>query len=125
MNADFQADTEYVEFSPPAVANLWRHRKVTQLVSQIRSAAKVQPPIALLYGVAAICQEHGRLLAEYSFAGIDKPIGTSTYELTRALPRELRSALPTVEEIEADLSGKPRRPRVGIAGMAKMRRRKS
>jgi len=63
-----------------------------------------QPTIGLI-----LCQEHGRLLAEYSFAGIDKPIGISTYELTRALPRELRSALPTVEEIEAELSEKPPR----------------
>ena len=63
-----------------------------------------QPTIGLI-----LCQEHGRLLAEYSFAGIDKPIGISTYELTRALPRELRSALPTVEEIEAELSAKPQR----------------
>ncbi len=50
-----------------------------------------------------LCQEHDRLLAEYSFAGIDKPIGISTYELTRALPKALQSALPTVEEIEAEL----------------------
>jgi predicted nuclease of restriction endonuclease-like (RecB) superfamily len=64
-----------------------------------------QPTIGLL-----LCQERDRLLAEYSFAGIDKPIGISTYELTRALPRELRSALPTVEEIEAELSGTARRP---------------
>ena len=47
--------------------------------------------------------EHDHLLAEYSFAGIDKPIGISTYELTRALPKEMQSALPTVEEIEAEL----------------------
>jgi predicted nuclease of restriction endonuclease-like (RecB) superfamily len=57
-----------------------------------------QPTIGLI-----LCQEHDRLLAEYSFAGIDKPIGISTYELTRALPREMQSALPTVEEIEAEL----------------------
>jgi len=50
-----------------------------------------------------LCQERDRLLAEYSFAGIDKPIGISTYQLTRALPRSLQSALPTVEEIEAEL----------------------
>lgn len=55
-----------------------------------------------------LCQTRDHLLAEYSFAGIDKPIGISTYELTRALPARLRSALPTVEEIEAELSGKPR-----------------
>lgn len=53
-----------------------------------------------------LCQTRDHLLAEYSFAGIDKPIGISTYELTRALPSRLRSALPTVEEIEAELAPK-------------------
>lgn len=56
-----------------------------------------------------LCQARDHLLAEYSFAGIDKPIGISTYELTRALPARLQSVLPTVEEIEAELSRKPRR----------------
>lgn len=51
-----------------------------------------------------LCQARDQLLAEYSFAGIDKPIGVSTYELTRALPARLRSVLPTVEEIEAELA---------------------
>jgi predicted nuclease of restriction endonuclease-like (RecB) superfamily len=50
-----------------------------------------------------LCQTKGQLLAEYSFAGIDKPIGIATYELTRALPASVQSALPTVEEIEAEL----------------------
>jgi hypothetical protein len=125
MNTTLQENLHYLEFSPPAVAKLFPSRIMPQAAAQIRSASKVQPPIALLYGVAAICQEHGRLLAEYSFAGIDKPIGISTYELTRALPRELRSALPTVEEIEAELSGKPHRLRAGKAGDAKVRRKKS
>jgi predicted nuclease of restriction endonuclease-like (RecB) superfamily len=57
-----------------------------------------------------LCQTKDHLLAEYSFAGIDKPIGISTYELTRALPKELRSALPTVEEIEAELAGRAPQP---------------
>jgi dTDP-4-dehydrorhamnose reductase len=51
-----------------------------------------------------LCQSHDTLQAEYSFAGIDKPIGISSYELTRALPKTLQSALPTVEEIEAELN---------------------
>jgi len=37
------------------------------------------------------------------------PIGISTYELTRALPARLQSALPTVEEIEAELAPKRRK----------------
>ncbi|MCC7438654.1 MAG: DUF1016 family protein [Armatimonadetes bacterium] len=52
-----------------------------------------------------LCQEHDQLLAEYSLSGIDKPIGISTYELTRALPTQFQSVLPTVEEIEANLRG--------------------
>ena len=56
-----------------------------------------------------LCQSQDRLLAEYSFAGIDQPIGVSTYQLTRALPARMRSALPTVEEIEAELAPKRRK----------------
>jgi predicted nuclease of restriction endonuclease-like (RecB) superfamily len=50
-----------------------------------------------------LCQTKDNVLAEYALAGIDKPIGVSSYELTRALPANLQSALPTVEEIEAEL----------------------
>lgn len=57
-----------------------------------------QPTIGLI-----LCQSQNRLLAEYSLAGIKQPIGVSTYELTRALPASLKSALPTVEEIEKEL----------------------
>jgi hypothetical protein len=32
-----------------------------------------------------------------------KPIGVSDYELTRALPENLKSSLPSIEEIEAEL----------------------
>jgi predicted nuclease of restriction endonuclease-like (RecB) superfamily len=67
-----------------------------------------QPTDAPTIGLI-LCQTQDRLLAEYSFTGIDKPIGISTYEMTRALPRGLQSSLPTVEEIEMELSGKPRR----------------
>lgn len=62
-----------------------------------------QPTIGLI-----LCQSQDRVLAEYSLTGIDQPIGVSTYELTRALPPNLKSALPTVEEIEAELAP-PRR----------------
>ena len=73
-----------------------------------------QPTIGLM-----LCQERSRLLAEYSFVGIDKPIGISTYELTRALPRELRSALPTVEEIEAELAEVVKQKPKGTGGRKK------
>jgi len=46
------------------------------------------------------------VLAEYALRGMKKPIGISEYELTRALPEDLQSALPTIEEIEAELGEK-------------------
>ncbi|MFH2093380.1 MAG: PDDEXK nuclease domain-containing protein [Pseudomonadota bacterium] len=52
-----------------------------------------------------LCQTKDRLLAEYALRDIHKPIGISDYELTRALPENLKSSLPTVEEIEAELGG--------------------
>mgnify|MGYP001598727222 CR=1 FL=1 len=44
-----------------------------------------------------------RTVAEYALRDIHKPIGVSDYELTRSLPEALKSALPTIEEIEAEL----------------------
>lgn len=51
-----------------------------------------------------LCQENDRVLAEYALRDIRKPIGVSEYELTRALPDNLKSSLPSVEEIEEELS---------------------
>lgn len=58
-----------------------------------------QPTIGLI-----LCQAKDRILAEYTLRDIHKPIGISAYELTRALPDNLKSSLPTVEEIEAELA---------------------
>lgn len=52
-----------------------------------------------------LCQEKNAIVAEYALRGMNKPIGVSEYELTRALPNELKSSLPTIEELEAELSG--------------------
>ena len=51
-----------------------------------------------------LCQTKDRILAEYSLRDIHKPIGVADYELTRALPKELASSLPSIESIEAELS---------------------
>lgn len=51
-----------------------------------------------------LCQDRNHIVAEYALRGVSKPIGVSEYELTRALPPGLQSALPTVEEIEAELT---------------------
>jgi predicted nuclease of restriction endonuclease-like (RecB) superfamily len=54
-----------------------------------------------------LCQTGSRLVAEYALRDIDKPLGVSTYDLTRELPTGLTSVLPSIEEIEAELGGPP------------------
>lgn len=51
-----------------------------------------------------LCQTKDRILAEYSLKDINKPIGLADYELTRALPKELSSSLPSIEDIEGELA---------------------
>jgi len=45
-----------------------------------------------------------KLVAEYALSDINKPIGVSEYQLTQLLPENLKSSLPTIEEIESELS---------------------
>jgi predicted nuclease of restriction endonuclease-like (RecB) superfamily len=51
-----------------------------------------------------LCRDKKRVMAEYALRGVDKPIGVSEYDLTRALPASLKSALPTIEELESELA---------------------
>lgn len=52
-----------------------------------------------------LCQTKDRILAEYTLRDMHKPIGIADYELTRALPAELESSLPSIESLEEELSG--------------------
>ena len=58
-----------------------------------------KPTIGLL-----LCRTQNRLVAEYALSGIAKPIGVAEYQLLRALPTPLDTSLPSIEEIEAELS---------------------
>lgn len=58
-----------------------------------------KPTIGLL-----LCKTKNRLVAEYALSGISKPIGVAEYQLVRALPEPLDTNLPSIEEIEAELS---------------------
>jgi len=41
---------------------------------------------------------------EYALRDVSKPLGVAEYRLAQALPAELRGALPSVEELEAELA---------------------
>lgn len=51
-----------------------------------------------------LCETKDKVFAEYALRDIHKPIGVSEYELTRALPDNLKSSLPSIEEIEREFN---------------------
>lgn len=70
-----------------------------QAVDGLLRHADDQPTIGLI-----LCQDKNRIIAEYALKGLQKAIGISAYKLTRALPKEFRSSLPTVEQMETRLA---------------------
>lgn len=53
-----------------------------------------------------LCQGKDKLFAEYALRDINKPIGISDYKLTRLLPKNLKSSLPSIKDIEDELNEK-------------------
>jgi predicted nuclease of restriction endonuclease-like (RecB) superfamily len=54
-----------------------------------------------------LCKSRDKFVAEYSLKGIEKPIGVSEYQLTKAIPEKFKPSLPSVQEIEAELNQLP------------------
>ena len=51
-----------------------------------------------------LCNGGDKVVAQYALSGYDQPIGVSDYQLTKAIPDNLKSALPTIEEVEEELT---------------------
>lgn len=73
---------------------------LTAVDEQIRHAND-QPTIGLL-----LCKEKNRLTVEYALRDMKKPIGVAEWKtrLVESLPRQLRGALPSVEDLEKGLA---------------------
>ena len=50
-----------------------------------------------------LCNGGDKVVAQYALSGYDQPIGVSDYQLSRAIPDNLRSTLPSIEEVEEEL----------------------
>lgn len=57
-----------------------------------------KPTIGIL-----LCRDKNNIEAEFALRDINKPIGISEFSFTEILPEELKSSLPTIEEIENEL----------------------
>ncbi|MFN7963677.1 MAG: PDDEXK nuclease domain-containing protein [Thermoanaerobaculia bacterium] len=91
-----------VPFDPAFVGQL---NLYLSAVDDLLRHADDQPTLGLL-----LCREKNRVVVEYALRDLKKPIGVADWETTlvEKLPSALASSLPTVEEIEAELSGRPR-----------------
>ncbi len=69
-------------------------------VDDILRHAEDEPSIGIV-----LCKEKNRVIVEYALKGINKPMGVADYQLSTALPENLKGSLPTIEELEAELEG--------------------
>jgi len=53
------------------------------------------PTIGLL-----LCKSKSEIIAEYALRGMKQPTGIAEYEINKAIPKEIKTELPTIEEIE-------------------------
>jgi predicted nuclease of restriction endonuclease-like (RecB) superfamily len=60
-----------------------------------------KPTIGML-----LCRDKNNIEAEFSLRDLNKPIGISEFQFTEIIPEELKSSLPTIEEIENELKNK-------------------
>ncbi len=72
--------------------------KMNLYLSAIDDSLKTKaenPTIGLL-----LCKSKSKIIAEYALRGMTQPIGIAEYEINNAIPKEIKTELPTIEEIE-------------------------
>lgn len=51
-----------------------------------------------------LCKEKNKFVAQYSLKGINNPIGISSYEITKTVPKEILDKLPTEEDLNLHIN---------------------
>jgi predicted nuclease of restriction endonuclease-like (RecB) superfamily len=68
-------------------------------VDDLLRHAQDQPSIGLI-----LCKSKNRIVAEYALRNTATPMGIAEFSLLENLPEQLKGTLPTIEEIEAELT---------------------
>ncbi|QEC44970.1 PDDEXK nuclease domain-containing protein [Pseudobacter ginsenosidimutans] len=89
-------ELKVTEFEPEYAGKMNFYLSV---IDDLLKDASDQPTIGIL-----LCKNKTSLEVEYALRGINKPIGVSEFTLTEALPEELKSSIPTVEEFEEEIN---------------------
>lgn len=72
---------------------------LTAVDRQVRSGED-NPTIGLL-----LCKSKNKVVAEYALGDKSQPMGIAEYKLAQSLPAELQTSLPSIEQIERELTG--------------------
>ena len=83
------------DFKPEFVGQLQFY--LTALDKQVKLEDE-NPSIGII-----ICKNKNRTVVEYALNNSDKPIGVSTYQISKTLPEKMKNLLPSPEEIEKSL----------------------
>lgn len=65
----------------------------------LRNEERDNPTIGLL-----VCKQKDNLIAQYALEASSQPLGISEYELAKLYPEKVEGTIPTIEEIEKNLS---------------------
>lgn len=93
-------EVKVTDFKPDYVGQIGTY---VVAVDHLLKTEKDEKTIGIL-----ICKNKSDILARYSLESSSKPLGISTYELSKLIPENLKSTLPTIEEIEEELTKKNR-----------------
>lgn len=92
-------DLKTTDFAPEHIGKM---NFYLSAVNELMRHRDDRPTIGLI-----LCKSKNKLVVEYALRDMRKPIGVSAYRLTRALPKELKAALPSIENLESALDEKP------------------
>lgn len=89
-------DLKVVDFKPEFAGKM---NFYLAAVDDLLRHAGDQPTIGII-----LCKTQNRTIAEYALRDMQAPLGVATYQLTEALPADLKGSLPTIEELEVTLT---------------------
>lgn len=95
IKGDVVIEVKVTEFEPSYLGQLSAY---ISFVNHTLKSDADNPTIGLL-----ICKSKDNLFAQYSLEGYNQPIGISEFEGVNLLPKEFKSSLPSIEDIEAEL----------------------
>ena len=95
LHAYIVIEVKITKFTPGDLGQLGTY---VSSVNHLLKDEKDNPTIGII-----ICKDKDKVVAEYSLENYNIPLGISSYELNKLLPKELKNSLPSIEELERKL----------------------